>query len=73
MDLAIELSKYDKAVLKSSARCIVVIEDGGLFNPLRQTQFCKKSASILVRAHGKPDTDTIAFVWWLCSVLQLHA
>ena len=70
MDLAIELPKYDKVVLKSDARCIVVIEDGGLFNLLRQTQFCKKFASILVCAHGLPDMDTIAFVWWLCSALN---
>ena len=64
---------YDEVRLKSNAWCVLVCEDSGLFNLLRQVQFWNMFPVILVMAKGKPDHETVAFVSMLCNTLKIDA
>ena len=64
---------YDEVRLKSNAWCVLVCEDSGLFNLLRQVQFWNMFPVILVLAKGKPDHETVAFVSMLCNTLKIDA
>ncbi len=63
---------FDRFEVTSNAICVLVVEDGGVFNLLRKAKFFERFPCILVCNNGgRPSRDLCAFVSMLSTTLEL--
>ena len=73
--LGMETREFDKIVdsvsVSTAAKCVLLIEDGGVFKYLQEVEFWKYFPVVLVCCHGHSDLVTRAFVHMLHNCLKL--